>query len=110
MGRAKGLHDIATHGTLARQGRLISVARAGPGLAYGFRDDAAAAPAWNIKTHTFQRPSVPFNFTALAKREIEFTQSMLQEFDEALAEGMPVSSEAYEGFKMRLAKLKGYAK
>lgn len=108
MRSVKGLHDIATHGSLAKEGRLFSLARGN----YQLANDRviSEAPGWDVKRHIIGRPAKPLNFAKLMEREIEFTQGMLQEFDEAFVEGMPVSGEAYERLKMRLAKLKGYAK
>lgn len=107
MRRIKGLHDIATHGSLAREGRLISVARGDFFKTASPRNDAGGITSdWDVKRHIFQKPKSSFNFVKLAKREIDFTQGILNEFDEAFQEGLPVSNEAREQLRARLTRLK----
>ena len=108
MNRVRGMHDIATHGTLARQVRLISVARDGFGSARQ-RSDAGGITSkwedWDVKKHVFQKPHSPSSSARWAEREIEFTRGMLNEFDAALKEGFAVSNEAREQLKTKLARL-----
>ncbi|MBI2042621.1 MAG: hypothetical protein HYT21_02685 [Candidatus Nealsonbacteria bacterium] len=109
MRRVKGMRDIVTHGSLAREGRLISVARDGFCRTASQRSDAGGiASDWDIKRHIFQKPRNFSDFAKLTAREIELTHGMLKEFDEALGEGIPVSSEAHEQLKAKLVRLRGF--
>lgn len=118
----KELRDIKTHSTLARQGRLVSVARNWHRLkGYGNEIRSAAdLSEWNIERHIFKKSKsvkrVLLNVSPFLRDlhlegrkirlyQIEATQSFLEEFRHAFAEGIPVAIHEFERLKTRLAEL-----
>ena len=115
----KGFRDIRTHGSLAREGKLFSVAKNlhGHGRFREMRSQAESGDEWNV--HVFRRDkkpavrfshfsSFPFSFEELKKirmHQVEVASDLLRELHQALAEGLPVVASELERVK-RLAETK----
>lgn len=121
----KGLHDIKTHGSLAREGKLVSVARdwhkingggGGIGSAGGNTGDWSPHVYRSEKeikrskpAKRFSSPITPFQDPNLDGKikscQIEELQNSLAELEQAVSEGLSVSADELERIKARLAEL-----
>lgn len=122
VSRIKGLRDIRTHGSLAREGTLTSVARDWHKIrgSASIMDDASSG-SWDGRVENCiykkgtARIARPFRTRLLhhdlhlgeriRKQQIESTQSLLEELRQALAEGIPVASGELRRLEARLAHL-----
>lgn len=107
----RGLKDIKTHGTLAREGRLVSVAKNLHQTRGGQLD------SWNIEQHIYypkkksagSRPASLHRDLFLENKarryQIAMTQDFLEEMRQAILEGIPVSVHELERLQKKLAKL-----
>ncbi len=123
----KGIHDIKTHGSLAREGKLVSVARDWHKREGGNGEgNAAGSDSWNVQQHVFRKDSgkgkpvrkvsstrvhTPFNQDPnldgkIKSRQIEELKNSLAELEQAASEGIIVSADELERIKARLAELK----
>lgn len=117
--RLRGLRDIKTHGSLAREERLISVARNLHRLGSRESEVGTISEDWRIEQHIYpmKKPSGPRSTTlASLHRElflenkarlyqIEVIRDFLQEMRQAMAEGIPVAMQEFERLTKRLAEL-----
>ncbi len=122
--KIKGIHDIKTHGSLARGGKLVSVARDWHKRSEGGSGagNAEGSDSWNVQQHVFRKDSgkgklakkvsspitsfQELNFGEKIKsRKIEELQNSLVELEQADSEGLPVSANELERIKARLAEL-----
>ena len=112
--RLRGLRDIKTHGTLARNGELISVARDLHQIGRSSMEERWGD--WNVTKALFQKPlgrsgSRRDMLWDLAREkkvlasQIAAIKSLLEEFNQAIAEGLPVAIQEFERLKARLAEL-----
>lgn len=111
----RGMHDIRTHNSLAREGRLISVAR-DLHRSNNIKDTPRSSD-WDAKQHIFKKtkPATvanvdPFRRDPCLERkvrlhQIEVAQSLLAEFQQAATEGLPVSLREVERLKTKLTEL-----
>lgn len=122
--RIRGLHNMKTHGTLARKGLLVSVARDWykAGEQSGKAADSTFADNWDVQRHIFKKERSPNTVTRVSRRQefdferraisqaisqqIERIAYLLGEFQRAIEEGTPVSLQVFEQLKSRLAELK----
>lgn len=114
--RLKGLHDIRTHSSLAREGKLVSVAR-DLGRTARSNTEKGDWDAWDVKNHVYPKVTGSRPANAVSSRRdmslekkareslIERIQYFLQEMKQAIAEGIPVSMPEFERLKTRLAEL-----
>lgn len=122
--RLRGVHDIKTHGSLARGGRLVSVARDWHGIgnreaASRGSEDETASGGWSAERHVYpeRRPDRPRATGAADLRkglflrdkarlhQIEGVKYFLREMRQAIAEGIPVAMREFERLTRRLAEL-----
>ncbi len=122
--KMKGMHDIKTHGSLAREGKLVSVARDWHKCSEGGggTGNSAGSDNWNVKQNVFRKDSgkgklakkvsssvTPFQDPNLEEkikyRKIEELQNSLKELKQAASERIPVSVNELERIKSRLAEL-----
>ncbi len=123
--KMRGIHDIKTHGSLAREGKLVSVARdwhkingggGGIGSAGGnmgnwsphaYRGEKEIKRSKPAKR--FSSPITPFQDPNLdgkiKSRQIEELQNSLAELEQAAGEGLSVSANELKRLKARLAEL-----
>lgn len=119
--RLRGLRDIKTHGSLAREGRLVSVARDWHKLNNRGGDKTESggfADGWDAKQHLVKNKPVHSVTASSLCRDRDFEKKsksqqieriiyLLTEFQRAIQEGLPVSLSAFESLKARLTELKG---
>lgn len=114
----KGLRDIKTHGSLAREGRLISVARNLHGMESRKGEDTNISDDWSVERHIYKKKSTRSRSASGASLhrelflenkarlyQIEVIQDFLQEMRQAIAEGIPVAMQEFERLTKRLAEL-----
>lgn len=113
----RGLRDIKTHGTLAREGRLVSVARNLHRLGNGTEENTSHSSDWNIERHVYKKKksantatAIPLHRELYLERKVRLYQiaiikSLLVEFQQATIEGLPVALHELERLKMRLTEL-----
>jgi len=120
----KGLRDIKTHVTLAREGKLVSVARDWHKRSEGGggAGNAAGSDSWNVQRHVFRKdsgkgkpakkvssPVTPFqdpnSDEKIKSRKIEELKSSLVELEQAASEGIMVSADELKRLQARLAEL-----
>ena len=111
----KRLRDIKTHGTLAREGKLVSVARDWQKRSEGGggEGNAAGSNSWNVQQHVFRKDSekgkpAKKSFILDGKiksHQIEELKNSLAELEQAASEGIMVSADELERIKARLAEL-----
>ncbi|MBI2035321.1 MAG: hypothetical protein HYT12_01410 [Candidatus Liptonbacteria bacterium] len=110
--RIMGLRDIKTHSTLAREGRLVGVAR----NLHRQRNEAddAQRREWKVERYIFKKPAKrrASNFhrelyleKKVKLRQIEVARDLLEELHQAIAEGIPVAAHELERLRARLAQL-----
>ncbi len=113
----RGIHDIKTHGTLAREGKLISVARD----LHKVRGQEGhnGSSDWDISKHVYKKGTMKVRRSQavplysdlyldekIKKHQIEVVEDQLQEMNQAMAEGIPVSVSELERLKAKLSQLK----
>ena len=113
----KGFRDIKTHGSLAREGKLISVARDW----HKYRrssDGNSTQESWDgrVENHLYKSGPWPVQTKSLfsdfylgekiRKYQTEFIQGLLEELRQASAEGISVLTDELEHLEKKLAKLK----
>ncbi len=123
----KNYSNIKTHGSLAREGKLVSVARdlhngSGFGGGIGSAESKGNMGDWSSHVYNkekeirkgkpakrFSSPITPFqdpNFDGKIKsRQIEELQNSLAELEQAASEGFSVSADELSRLKARLAEL-----
>lgn len=114
--RVRGLRDIKTHGTLAREGRLVSVAKNFCRL----RNRIETIPdssGWNVERHIYKKKKVmntttvtplhrePYLERKVRLHQIEIIKDLLVEFQQAIIEGLPVALHELKRLKTRLTEL-----
>lgn len=121
--RVRGMRDIKTHGTLARAGLLISVARDLHRMEN--RGTAAENSDWNVEQHVFKKDnrrsspplypprsglSFPVDFGKKVREHLlRIIPDVIAELRQAAAEGIPVSIMELERLENRLSQLKSAA-
>lgn len=117
--RLRGLCDIKTHGSLAREGRLISVARNLHKLVSCESAGGNISDDWSIERYLCpkKKPASPHPASAASLHrelflenkaclyQIEVIRDLLQEMRQAAAEGIPVARQEFERLTKRLAEL-----
>lgn len=117
--RVRGLRDIKTHGTLAREGRLISVARNLHGLENRESKSGVISDNWSIERHMYpkkksagprQAPVASLHRELFLENkvhlyQIEVTRDFLQEMRQATAEGIPVAIQEFKRLTKKLSEL-----
>lgn len=117
--RLKGLRDIRTHGTLARQGRLISVARNLDRVRSHEGKGGNISNGWSVELHIYPKQKLAkprmmapaslshdlFLGNKVRLHQIEVIQDLVQEMLQAIAEGIPGAVHELERLKKRLAQL-----
>ncbi len=116
----RGIHDIKTLGTLAREGKLIGVARDWHNVkGQAGHNGSPESSDWNINKHvykgstmvrrsraTFFYPDLYLDEQKIKECQIKLIQGQLQEMNQALVEGIPVSVSELERLKERLSQLR----
>lgn len=117
--RLRGLRDIKTHGSLAREGRLISVARNLHRMESREREGGNISDDWSIERHIYKKKGptkifspavVPLHRELNLERRVRLHQigvirDFLQEMHQAIAEGIPVAVHEFERLTRRLTEL-----
>ena len=120
----KNYRNIKTHGSLAREGKLVSVARDWHKRSEGGggAGNAAGSDSWNVQQHVFRKDSGkgkpvkkisspvtlfqdPNLDEKIKSRQIEELQNSLAELEQAVSEGISVSADEFKRLKARLAEL-----
>lgn len=118
--RRRGVHDIKTHSTLAREGKLIGVARDWHKIRNGAGDNSSPESSdWSIGKHVYNKGSTKVRRSRamsfysdlyldekIKKYQMQLIQDQLQEMNQAMAEGILVSVSELERLKVRLSQLK----
>src|SRR3989344_2760287 len=113
----RGMRDIKTHGTLAREGRLVNVARDLHEL--GGIEDTPHSSGWDIERHIYKKTKPAktnidsfrchfFSEREVRLHQIEIAQSLLAEFRQATAEGLPVALHEIELLETKLTELQNH--
>ncbi|MBI2068532.1 MAG: hypothetical protein HYT67_00260 [Candidatus Yanofskybacteria bacterium] len=109
----RGLRDIKTHGTLARKGRLVSVARdwhrinGGNGTSENQSWDGSIEPMVfkkNVKARRFSRPSQ--DLFRVPELEGQIRATLIKQVQESIVEMEMFSSEGVPGALAELQRLK----
>lgn len=117
--RIKGLRDIKTHGILAREGRLIGVARDLRRTGNRESGSRAISDDWSVERHIYPKKkpvrSRQASATSLHRElflenqvrlyQIEVARDFLQEMRQAMAEGIPVAMREFERLTKKLVEL-----
>lgn len=117
--RPRGLRDIKTHGSLAREGRLVSVARNLHRVRSRENENGTIWDDWSIERHVYPKKKSGRPCTAakaslhrelflenkVRLHQIEVIRDFLQEMHQAMAEGIPVAMQEFERLTKMLAKL-----
>lgn len=117
--RLRGMRDIKTHGSLAREGRLISVARNLHGAGSRESEGGTISDDWSIKQHIYPKKGSAgsrsrvttslhrelFLENKVRMYQIEVVRDFLQEMRQAIAEGIPVATQEFKRLTKRLAEL-----
>ncbi len=115
MMSARGMHDIKTHGTLAREGRLISVARDLHRInKRGFSEEGS----WDgsVDSTVYRRPAQTqrpvrdlFHEIALGRKTLGQQMANIREFvaemEEFVQEGIPGAANELSRLRERLSAL-----
>ncbi len=116
--KIKGMGDVKTHVTLAREGKLVSVARDWHKRGEG---GSESSDGWNVKQHVFKKDE-PTNVSRpkksshsglsdlymdekVKKQQIEAAKDQLQELKQAAAEGISVTPGEIERLEAKLSEL-----
>lgn len=114
--RLRGLRDIKTHGSLAREEKLISVAR-DLHRSGSRKNEGTISDDWSVERHIYKkkRPAntatvIPLRHELYLERkvrshQIEITEDLFAEFQQAIVDGLPVAMHEFERLKTRLAEL-----
>lgn len=116
MGRVRGVHDIKTHGTLAREGRLVSVARdlhqinrKGVSPEEGSWDGKIKPIALKRSMGTRKPPRDLFQDLALEKNiratQVTIVQELITEMEGFVKEGLPGALVELNRLKTKLSQL-----
>ena len=114
--KVKGVRDIKTHTTLAREGKLVSVARDWHKRGQSGSGGGTESSDWSVERHVFKKESAnarrgrtaPSHYDLrlkARKRQAQVIQDQLREMEQAMAEGIPVAADELERLKTRLSQL-----
>ncbi len=117
--RLRGLRDIKTHGSLAREGRLISVARNLHRVGSCESEGGTIADGWSIERHIYPKKKPASSrstaVTSLHRElflenkvrlyQVEVIRDFLREMRQAIAEGIPVAAGELKRLEKRLVEL-----
>lgn len=119
MRRIKGLHDIRTHGSLAQEGKLISVARDWHRTGSNRAMDETASGFWDgkVEQHLYKKgptrtsplsrtAPLPFLYEKIKIQQIQMIQDLIKEVRQAMTEGIPVAKGEFQRLEARLSQLK----
>ncbi len=121
--RVRGLRDIKTSITLAREGRLVRSARTAENSSRDNRQgETSDSSDWNLRRHVYKKykpnkvkktgtaGSLPCQESVLAKEvrhsQIKTVQYLLEELNSALLEGIPVAVCEVKRLEKRLIELR----
>ena len=112
----KGLINIKTHGSLSRQGLLVSVARDLHRTTRTRSESESKSEDWNTGEQVLQKPkgekhSISISAPVIAKlinsEQIKYIYGILAEMERAIADGISTSLDEFERLKKKLAELQG---
>lgn len=118
MGHVRGFRDIKTHGSLAREGRLVSVARDLHGINRKGRPPEEGSWDGKVQNVAFKRgeetrrPSRDlFQDLALERNiratQIAIVQELIAEMEGFMEEGLPGALAEFSRLKTKLSWLEG---
>ncbi len=109
----RGMHDIKTHATLAREGKLVSVAR---DWHKRNSNPTNSDSDWNTKHHVYNKPTQkpssnpyadPYTDEKIKGCQVQIIKDQLQEMHQAVAEGLEINANEFERLEVQLFKLEG---
>lgn len=118
--RLRGLRDIKTHGSLAREERLIGVARNLHKMGNCEGRDRNISDDWSVQQYICPKKKLAeprvaatihphrefFLENKVRLHQIEVIQGFLQEMRQAIAEGIPVATHEFNRLTKSLAEWK----
>lgn len=114
----KRLRDIKTHGSLARQGKLVSVARNLRRSGSHESGGGDVSVNWSVEQHIYKKKPDRFRSVSAASLcselffenqvylyQVQVVRDLIQEMYQAMAEGISVATQELERLTKKLVKL-----